>query len=527
MVIRVFFVSTILFSRITASVKRNVLGEAKSVRVSRGEMEFIQDSDVPASEWFSTINRMASTRGCKYAQLSSDSAIAEELQTLGKFEVEAFEFMLNNSVISRENMVRDLNKHIPPSRTVDNKPLTTARVYTWYRFVLETTTLSLLNGEPVDSLEDFMRTNAAIVTNERGITYIQLSPFGWDNIVYPRLLRSVHRPAASAVWDVIKHGRFPSVKNPHDFKHVPYIIRQFVHANFFNSTSHRLKMISQFDTAGELLATMVEYFTSIQAIITMDLSVFEKFFGKGDYLRCGNKTQLATEWNGLFNATNPPAFNTPYTVERVSFWCTDAEIISRNRLTLLRTYLELHEMGSGHPVSYVALNYTGLEVSVFDALRETFAIPERITTDDVLLAWENRHSYKPTLFATDTPRNFHLNTFSPEHDLPLGPNTIDPFAHISPKLQQSILEDFANDRTDSFTHETESFVDFLKTCSSIHSKIAMELRTVNMRRILTDATEIVNKFQSQSPAEYQHISPLRVYYFYKLLIARLATAPVA
>ena len=148
----------------------------------------------------------------------------------------------------------------------------------------------------------------------------------------------------------------------------------------------------------ELLIEIFRYYASIRRFITLDWVVFERFFENGDHLRCDDIEQLSSEWNALFNATHPPIFNAPYTVDRVAFWCNDALGMTDNNLRVLRSFLKIkaHSGRSGH--DHLILNATGMENTVFRALRETALIPSTISVDDVLIAWLNRYEIPGPFF---------------------------------------------------------------------------------------------------------------------------------
>ena len=520
--IRVVGLSLFLVLVTGSGVKRTASGLSKN-ETRTTQMDFISGSYNPAKKWETGLNRLAASPGSKYAQLVEDPerGIYQYWRTLGQLEIEAFEYIMNHRTVRRGTMVELLNENIPPARTVDGMPFTFARVAIWYQFVLHTHEIELLNGEKVESLDDFIHTHASVVRNERGIDLVQLSPFAWDNIVYPRLLRMGPRTFISAPWRGERaHNRTTLLKNPHDFTHIPYIIREYVHRNFFVSHDHRLSSYIQFDSRGELLSTVFEYYGAIAERVSLDAVVFEKFFHEGDYLRCDSIPQLASEWNALFNETNRPVFNSPYTVERVSFWCAEARIMSKENLALLESNMELQRRGSNGG-AYWRLGKKTLEKSVFPALQETVFLPSTISYDDVLIAWNNRHSYQPAVFAFYSPRTMILTGYNRRHELPLGDEAriVGVSVTVPENLQRQILDDMIHDRSNVYPETAKSFVDSLLSYRSLERTVVDELAIINQRMIITDATSIVEKLRAYS-SEFNHITPRHVFYFYKLLMGR-------
>ena len=386
---------SILAVGVFGSRKRDLYGNRRSYSSSEENR-----ADIPTRDWERAINTLAGTHGPKYRLIGGlDTRISNRLLNLGKLEVVAFEFITSNPNRTIFETAILLNEQISRLHTIDGEPIRADRISFWHSLIHR---ISIRSGDK-ETLEQFLQTYVEIVGNDRGILYLNLSPRAWDQLVYPFLLQFIPRVPPRFRYGSVH--RVEPARNPREFTHLPFTVREYVLDNFFGAennsegamTDQVKHHIAKFDSSSKLLDEMLRYYHSIRALLVMDFNVFQRFFAGQEYLRCGSDEEiqrLADEWNTLFNQTNPPVLNSLYTVERVSFWCKDVLAWYHGEIS---DFQNAFKPSIGSPVSswerntHMSLASSMVTENLFNMLGHQQGIrASNINVDDVLLAWEQR-----------------------------------------------------------------------------------------------------------------------------------------
>ena len=550
--------------------KRDWRGEEKASNLGFGHVASNQ-TDV-LEEWARGIDTLAGIAGPKFPMIESlNKPIADLFYTLGKFEVAAFDLIVNYSNLTVDERTAILNEKISPSETVDGRSFHPIRVALWCGKILSGRFLPALEQteENTDSMiETFLRENIEILTNENGVMYLNLSPKAWDTLIYTSLIHSSFPRTPTRLENRIGGPEIVSpAKSPREFRHILFIIRAFVHSKFFKKgeilgiNERRIKQfVGYFDSKSDLVDVIVDYIDSIRTLFIMDMEVYESFYRlSGSRCKTDNMQRLADEWNSIFNETHPPLFNSLYTPERVSFWCTYVTKLFLGIERLVKRTLVYTVGGETKKMDWLQLDpSTGVLSEFLASLSETTLIPRDITADDVIVAWQNRvesPSYDgaatPTIISSAVGDGNSVNdgasytppmimprahargvAFDPNHKLPLGKKRASPdFRSIPPHTRTRIAHEILKDRNyyNPVTGDAGSFANFLKSIRQMPRAIVQELHHVNLRRISTTAVEIVEKLKAFSPTEFSHITPEQVFWFYRVFlehsVEEFSTAP--
>jgi hypothetical protein len=359
-------------------------------------------------EWARGIDKLAGIAGPKFPLIETlNKPIADRFFTLGKCEVAAFDLIVNNSNLTNIEMTTILNEKISPSETVDGRFFHLYRVAVWREMILSGRFPPALGQteENTDSMmETFLRENIEILTNENGVMYLNLSPKAWDILIYGSLIHWPFPRTPTRLENGIGGPVMVSpAKSPREFQHVPFIIKACVHRKFFKNgeirglNERRLKrFVAYFDSTSDLVDVILDYINSIRTLFVMDMEVYERFYKpQGSRCKTDNMQRLADEWNSIFNGTHPPLFNSLYTPERVSLWCDYHPNLVLESV-VKRTTLVYTVGGETKKIDLLHLDPSSGFLSDFLAsLSETTFIPEDITADDVILAWQNRGKSPP------------------------------------------------------------------------------------------------------------------------------------
>jgi len=381
------------------SLKRDSSGEIK------GAVTTSDGGGNPMDEWARAIDILAGIPGPKYPLISSDldEPIADQLLSLGKLEVAAFNLMTTHSNRSVNEMLTLLNEQMSPLETIDGSPFEIKRVAIWYSIIFGEKPHLFKQSETTaaNTVQLFLHQNVEIRTNDRGVVYLDLSPTAWDLLVYRSLVRWIRRVPPRFQPGSTRPIR--PAKHPNDFRHIPFIVREYIHRVFDKDDplNFRLKYrITRLDLSSELVDIMFDYYFAIRSLLVMDTAVFEKFFSEEESRRrCGSDEgiqRLADEFNGLFDERNPPTFRLLYTAARVSFWCKNIlGWFGGNISEFQKSFVITHGRRVFNGTMHTSMSISSRLVidNLLTMLRsDATVIPTHINADNVLLAWENRSS---------------------------------------------------------------------------------------------------------------------------------------